>query len=305
MQKEVAELNQNTGAEATQKLGSGIYVDVENLQGATEAQEVITSLLRTWPETAPGPSCLNLYVQADQVLLWDMWAESQFPHLIVAAKGIQHFSNSQTKNSADIAMAIDAISDILLGRISYVVAVSDDSDFISLYNKMKEEKLGGDNSSGNIPFLWVVTDRNGTRSSTIKDFFPDEHIHVVPFPSGTSPVPEKIEANIPKEAPVAIPKEAPAAKKNVSNPLGGMAQAIIDQIEVGPFSSADCWKIIKEGWPRHSIVTTSESAKNTGATFGEKFMREIFPILNRRGVTNSANKPGRYQMTQAAKDSAR
>ncbi len=297
MQKEVAELNQNTGKAATEKLGSGIYVDVENLQGATEAQEVITSLLESWPETAPGPSCLNLYVQAAQVLLWDMWAKSQFPHLVIAAQGVQHFSNSPTKNSADIAMAIDAISDILLGRISYVVVVSDDSDFISLYNKMKEERFGGDNSSGNIPFLWVVTDRDGTRSSTIKDFFPNDHIHVVRFPSRTSPVSEKIEAN--------IPKEVPAAKKNVSNPLGGMAQAIIDQIEVGQFSSVDCWRIIKEGWPRHSIVTTSESAKNREATFGEKFLHEIFPILKRRGVTNPSNRPRRYEMTQAAKDSAR
>ena len=297
MQKEVAELSQNAGEAATEKLGSGIYVDVENLQGATEAQEVITSLLGSWPETAPGPSCLNLYVQAAQVLLWDMWAKSQFPYLVIAAQGVQHFSNSPTKNSADIAMAIDAISDILLGRISYVVVVSDDSDFISLYNKMKEEKFGGDNSSGNIPFLWVVTDRNGTRSSTIKDFFPDEHIHVVRFPSRTSPMPEKIEAN--------IPKEAPAPKKNSGNTFEDMAQAIIEQIEVGPFRSADCWRIIKEGWPRDSIVTASESAKNRESAFGEKFLNNIFPVLEQRGVTNPSNRPRRYEMTQAAKDSAR
>ena len=292
MQKEVEELSQNTGAEATEELGSGIYVDVENLHGVKEAQEVITLLLESWPETAPDPSCLNLYVRADQALLWDMWAESQFPHLTVAAKGIQHFSNNQAKNSADIAMAIDAISDILLGRISYVVVVSDDSDFISLYAKLRDEQGRVGYAPDNVPFSWALTNRPNTRSSTIKDYFPNDHIHNIPFPKEAIPVPEKIEAN--------IPKEAPAAKKNVGSSLEGMAQAIIKQIPIGKFKSTDCQKVIKSRWPNHKL------AKSSGQNFGVEFRKDLWPVLEKHGVSepNPNKQPRRYEMTQAAKDSA-
>ena len=293
MQKEVAELNQNTGEAATEKLGSGIYVDVENIQGIKETQDFIKSLLKTWPKTAPDPTHLNVYVKADQALLWDMWAESQFPHLIVAAKGIQHFSNNQAKNSADIAMAIDAISDILLGRISYVAVVSDDSDFISLYAKLRDEQGRIGYAPGKVPFLWVLTDRSKTRSSTIKDYFPNEHIHVVSFSSRASPVSEKIEAN--------ISKEAPTAKKNVGSLLEDMAQAIIKEIPLGKFKSTDCQKIIKSHWPDHKL------AKSSGQNFGVEFRKDLWPILEKRGVSepNSNKQPRRYEMTQAAKDSVR
>ena len=293
MQKEVAELSQNAGGEATEKLGSGIYVDVENLQGIKGTQDFIKSLLKTWPKTAPDPTHLNVYVKADQALLWDMWAESQFPHLTVAAKGIQHFSNNQAKNSADIAMAIDAISDILLGRISYVAVVSDDSDFISLYAKLRDEQGRIGYAPGKVPFLWVLTDRSKTRSSTIKDYFPNEHIHVVSFSSRASPVPEKIEAN--------ISKEAPTAKKNVGSPLEDMAQAIIKEIPLGQFKSTDCQKIIKDHWPKDELATSSEQ------NFGVEFRKDLWPILEELGVSEPypSKKPRRYQMTQAAKDSAR
>ena len=293
MQKEVEELSQNTGGEAAKKLGSGIYVDVENLQGIKETQDFIKSLLKTWPETAPAPSCLNLYVRADQTLLWDMWAKSQFPSLIIAAKGIQHFSNNQAKNSADIAMAIDAISDILLGRISYVAVVSDDSDFISLYAKLRDEQGRIGYAPGNVPFLWVLTDRSKTRSSTIKDYFPNEHIHVVSFSSRASPVSEKIEAN--------IPKEAPTAKKNTGSLLEDMAQAIIDQIPIGKFKSTDGQRVIKSRWPDHELATCSEQ------NFGVEFRKDLWPVLEKHGASepNSNKQPRRYEMTQAAKDSAR
>ena len=292
MQKEVEGLSQNTGGEAAKKLGSGIYVDVENLQGIKGTQDFIKSLLKTWPKTAPDPTHLNVYVKADQALLWDMWAESQFPHLTVAAKGIQHFSNNQAKNSADIAMAIDAISDILLGRISYVVVVSDDSDFISLYAKLRDEQGRVGYAPDNVPFSWALTNRPNTRSSTIKDYFPKAHIHDIPFPKEAISVPEKIEAN--------IPKEAPAAKKNSGSPLENMAQAIIKQIPIGKFKSTDCQKVIKSRWPNHKL------AKSSGQNFGVEFRKDLWPILEKRGVSepNSNKQPRRYEMTQAAKDSA-
>ena len=97
-------------------------------------------------------------------------------HLTVVVHGVQRFSGQPTKNSADIALAIDAVADFMAGATQYVAVMSDDSDFIALYAKLRQL------ANGNVPFLWVLTDRPGTRSTTIRDYFPKEHIHVVSSP---------------------------------------------------------------------------------------------------------------------------
>ena len=154
--------------------GSGVYVDVENLQG--EAQELMSGLMFNWPETAPPPSRLTLYVRADQTELWYLWAIDQFENVEVVVKGIQHFSRDSSKNSADIAIATNAITDFVRGRISYVVVFSDDSDFISLYSAIRDEV---DQTQGPTPFLWVVTDRHKSLSPNVKQFFPKKILHIV------------------------------------------------------------------------------------------------------------------------------
>ncbi len=292
MCQEVKELRQNCAGETAGGPGSGIYVDVENLQGTNAAQEVIKSLLESWPSAAPGATRLNLYVRADHSLLWEVWAEDRFPNINVSAKGVQHFSNSQTKNSADIAMAIDAIADILLGRISYVVVVSDDSDFISLYSKLREEQHRIGYTPGDIPFLWALTDRPNTRSSTLKDYFPKRHIHEVRFPKET----KETDAAT-KEVKDSLSEEGPAPANATDNPYAAMARAIIEKIPVGRFKSTDCREIIKAGWPSHSLASADEPSYGTG------FYKKIFPILKRLGVDNPSSRPRRYDMTQKAKDS--
>ena len=292
MVAENGKLSQQSAEEPAATLGSGVYVDVENLEGSQqqtkEAQEFIKSLLADWPAATPKPARLTLYVKADQSNLWNIWAGSRFPEIAnVSAEGVQHFSKNQSKNSADIAMAIDAITDIALGRISCVVVVSDDSDFIPLFSKFRDENGLRGSTPGAIPFLWVLTDRQGTKSDTIKEFFPDSYIHTVPFP--------KAEANAPAERPV--------TQERTSDAYEAMAQAIIEGLEVGPFRSADCWEIIKNGWRSHSIITASESATAPESAFGEKFLNSIFPILNRRGVENHQVRPRRYYMTEQAKAS--
>ena len=157
--------------------GTALYVDTENLQGS--AQTLIENIIEDWPEGTPPPTRVNLYVQADRVSLWDIWANGRFPHLTTTARGIQHFSNRQSKNSADIAIAIDAIADYVTGVAEFVAVMSDDSDFIPLYAKLKELE------SRRVPFLWLVTDRTKTRSTTIRDYFPNAHIHVVHTRRGT------------------------------------------------------------------------------------------------------------------------
>ena len=117
--------------------GAGLYVDIENLQG--NAQELIGSLIQDWPSEVPHLSRIVLYVRADLVTLWEMWALTLDTDREVEVKGIQHFSLQGAKNSADIALAVDAAIDFVRGRICYVAVFSDDSDFIALFTKVKSE----------------------------------------------------------------------------------------------------------------------------------------------------------------------
>ena len=286
MAAENGKLSQHSVEEPVAPLGSGVYVDVENLEGSQqqtrEAQEFIKALLEDWPAATPKPSRVVFYVRADQSRLWNIWAGSEFPEVgIVSAEGVQHFGKNQSKNSADIAMAIDAITDIALGRIACVVVVSDDSDFIPLYSKLRDEQGLLGCSHGDTPFLWVLTDRQGTKSDTIKEFFPDSYIHTVPFP----------------KAVVNAPAETAGTQERASDPYAAMALAIIEHIPEGEFKSTDCRAIISKCFPDHPLASAKEP------TYGTEFYKKIFPILKERGVDNPKNRPRRYYMPQQAKGS--
>ena len=163
----------------TPESSTGIYADIQNLQEISK--EILVVLIGRWPEDIPPPRKLNLYVRADHADLWRVWASHEFEDIEVIVKGVQHYTLSATKNAADMAISVDAISDFNHGRVNHVAVVSDDSDFISLYAKLAEEVNGlkSTYSNGNIPFLWVFTDRMGTRSALLQEFFPEKYIHVV------------------------------------------------------------------------------------------------------------------------------
>lgn len=254
--------------------GSGLYVDVENLQSI--AQPVIRSLVDEWPDKIPAPSRLALYVRADQVELWQLWAASRFDNLEVLVKGTQHFSMTSTKNSADIAIATNAMADLILGRVAHVAVLSDDSDFISLYAAVRDEPeipL----ADGKVPFLWIVTDREGTLSTTVRQFFPANELYVISVECG---------ATLPTAA-----SESPAPDWT------DMAKAVVEDIPVGPFKSTACQPVIKKRWPDHPLARTS------GSPFGIEFKSNIWPILESLGVKirNPERKPIQYEMTVEAK----
>ena len=247
-----------------------LYVDTENLQN--NAQVLIERAIESWPEQAPPLAQLNLYVQADRVQLWDLWAGIKFPQVTVAVQGIQFLSGQPTKNAADIALAIDALADFMIGTTQCVAILSDDSDFIALYTKLRQL------AKGSTPFLWVLTDRPGTRSATIKDYFPKDHIHVVSalLPDNAEPVSDDT---------LEDPSEAFAA----------MAVLIVQEIPIGPFRSTECQQIIKTRWPDHPM------AEMPGPKFGTEFANGIWPLLKERGVKLVGTGPRRYEMTEAAK----
>ena len=128
---------------------AGIYVDMENL--LTDGHAMVQELIGNWPDRVPGLARLSLYVRADHVELWKLWATSRFPEVEVMVYGTQHLSMSSSKNSADIAMATHAMADLVLQRVTHVVVFSDDSDFISLYVAIWDDP-GIPMPEGKVPF---------------------------------------------------------------------------------------------------------------------------------------------------------
>ncbi len=264
--------------------GAGLYVDVENLN--SDGQDLIIKLVENWPANVPALSRLTLYVRADQVELWRLWAAAQFRELKVAVKGTQRFSLSSSKNSADIAIATNAMADLLFRRVAHVVVFSDDSDFISLYAAIRDEPelLAG---AGETPFLWVVTDRAGSLSSTVRQFFPLDQLHIV-------------EAGPGYVKGLAAAKSPPASQsERQANPAGSrwaaIARQIIRDIPTGVFKSTDCQPIIKQHWPQHPMADAG------GPVFGTEFKNKIWPELERYGVIIRGGAPVRYEMTAEAK----
>ena len=283
---------------------TGVYVDVENLRA--DAQQIVKTLVNNWPPVAPKPGVLCLYVRADFAELWRLWATSQFRGLEIVVKGVQHFSAHSSKNSADIAIATDAISDLMSGKVGHLAVLSDDSDFIALYASVRDLTLRVDPRAQQVPFLWIITDRNDTLSSTVNQYFPKEAIHVVPLVGGsvtslTENGREPLGVDMPPaQGSTPAPFAAGSTPQENNHDWGMMediANAIIQQLPVGTFKSIDCQQVIRRNWPQHPLATAS------GPHFGTEFLRRIWPLLEERGarVANPGSTPRRYEMTDQAK----
>lgn len=307
-------------------LGTGIYADIQNLQEI--ARDVLRVLVRRWPKRVPQPTRLNLYVRADHVHLWRVWANDAFPGVEVTVKGVQHYSLAATKNAADMAIAVDAISDFNHERISHVAVVSDDSDFISLYAKLADEVADSETEREHedaVPFLWVFTDRRDTKSALLQDFFPERYVYTVDRYSlweddyddeddEEEDAPERASENgdgdgaaeterPPAPAPTIVsgpPPQPRSAAQSEMPEIERIAIQIIRDMPVGKFKSTDCQGVIRDGFPTHHLADAD------GPAFGVTFRRDLFPILEKRGVREIGNqKPRQYEMTHEAKSSLR
>ncbi|HIM18767.1 MAG TPA: NYN domain-containing protein [Dehalococcoidia bacterium] len=286
------------------ELGTGIYADVQNLQEIS--RDVLITLVKRWPDDMPKPTRLNLYVRADHQHLWRVWATHQFNEMTVSVTGVQHYSLSATKNAADLAIAVDAMSDLLHKSISHVAVVSDDSDFIALFAKLGEEAERDPDSNGRVPFLWVFTDRMDTKSMLLEEFFPRDYIHVVDLSKPLNEEPES--ENEPQSGdqngsnPGEDEKDEPAPVAERPEPMSRadlseqIALQLIREMPVGKFKSTDCQMTIHTKFPAHPL------AKADGPAFGQLFRRDILPLLQRRGVRELGNqRPRQYEMTHEAK----
>lgn len=256
----------------------GLYVDVENLMDI--AKEAIVYVFANWPEELPRPRTLRLYVRGDQVDLWRVWANDRYPSLEIQVAGVQHYALQGLKNSADITLALDAITDLLRNRTTHTAVLSDDSDFVALFIKISQEIPKRD--SGKIPFIWFQTNRSDTRSTILEEFLPPNYVRMVVCSE------KKV---------TATRRQSKSSTEQEGNQEELMAKAIIEKTEVGLFKSTDCIKLLRQQFPEHSL------AKLDHANFGTQFVKTILPRLERYGVrvSNPGKKPRRYEMTKEAK----
>lgn len=278
--------------------GAALYVDTENLREADHAQDAIAQAVADWPGPLPLGS-LSLYVRADKVAVWEMWAEQAYPDLQVRVRGVQHFSNHKAKNSADLAITADAVADLITGRAAAVAVVSNDSDFGALFVKVRELAL--DAGLERSPFLWVTSPDAGALSPEMERFIPAGLRWDL---SGDAPEPAAAESvPAPKPLPEATQPVAPPAarsadKTNAISDIESVAEELILRLPVGRFKAADAQQVIKKRWPK-CPVANADTAK-----FGQYLGKEVWPILQRHGVTMPRKStPRTYEITQAAKES--
>jgi hypothetical protein len=260
-----------------------LYADIENLQDI--AKEVLIATIEQWPAEYPKPEIIKLYVRADLTELWKIWVSHNIPGVEAIVKGVQHYSWNSSKNSADIALALDALFDLLKGRAGNIAILSDDSDYVSLFAVLKQE-MGMMNNPSKL-FKWFMTNRPGTRSRILSDFFPSEYIQIVNYTAQS----EGVKEGRPQEI---VPKDFSGDPVSEEEQI---ALAIIKDIPAGTFRSSDCRKAIKRNFPDHSLAGAES------ALFGSQFLKVIWPILDKYGVKSEKSKrgPRKYEMTPEAK----
>lgn len=195
--------------------------------------------------------------------------------------GVQHYTFTGSKNSADLSLSLDALADLLKGRTKHIAVMSDDSDYASLFAAVKRENGVAENNR--LPFMWLMTDRPDTRSQILTDFFPSEYIHIVSCGSSS-------------EIPVEDNQKASSIKGTFSD-YELIARAIIQNIPIGTFKSSDCKKILVKYFPTNNL------GKADSALFGTQFLKVIWPFLEKLGVKSQQSARGarKYEMTEQAK----
>lgn len=274
---------------------SGLYVDIENLQGPDFAQRFLTGLAQNWPSDIPPLGIVRLYAMADRQVLWEMWSDSQFADVGVAVKGVQHFSKNASKNSADIALALDAVCDLMTGSVQHIVVVSDDSDFAALFGKVRELRLGNQADSAQTPFLWIMTSREHMRSKVVEAFSPNVYVRKMDVEIGEPPSADRGDDT--QFNATELVQSMLRYSANGVPTSDEIAKAIIQDIDIGSFKSTDCQPIISGRWPG------CEWEGMDGPLFGQRFIADILPTLKRYGVSDPYpnTKPRRYVMTRNAK----
>ncbi|MCY4416850.1 MAG: NYN domain-containing protein [Chloroflexi bacterium] len=279
--------------------GAAIYVDTENLRDSDHAQNLVDRIVADWPWDHAPLGSLSLYVRADRVASWEMWAEAAYPDLRVRVRGVQHFTNNKAKNSADLAITADAVADLVTGQANAVAVVSNDSDFGALFVKVKE--LARSVGVEPTPFLWITSPEAGGLSSELERFIPQSlrwDLSESDRPSVAAEPRERAQPAPPQlpvsERPAALPAALQPESSNSQNEA--IADELIRRLPVGQFKAADAHQVVRARWSDHPSA-------GGAARMGQFLLNELWPILQKRGVTMPRkSSPRTYEITQAAKD---
>ena len=251
---------------------AAVYVDIENLKSAEHARAVIENVVRDWPEVLPPVRRLCLYAPADKTGLWGAWAPARFSDLEVRIRGVQRFAR-ESKNSADMAIVADAISDFTTGVANHIAVVSNDSDFGALFVKIQELA----SRSAHVeqpPFLWINLAGGSGLSKEIQDFVPEQLRWVVTPP----PVPgAKTASKTAKDNGAGLPANST------------IARWLLDELPPGRFRAADVEKIVKRRCPKHPAAQTT-------VTCGAFLAQQLMPLLADKGVTIVRQSPRTYEL---------
>ena len=248
--------------------GAGLYIDVENL-GQEDTEAILFTLKEHWPAGVPRLKKLVLYVQAQNEIVWDMWAMRKFPSVQTKAKGVQYPSRQTGKNVADIMLALDASTDFTTGKVTHVIVVSDDSDYFALFGKLRELHTAINPDPTSIPFTWVISNRNGRKSKTIQNLG-NGIFHEVPALAGFSRPTTRATTR-------AIPKQR-TAPRTTQKAVTGILHNHLKRME--RFGSRQCMAVLKREFPEHEYTRLSSQE------FGMVFHNKLLPELRKHGHIN-------------------
>ena len=262
---------------------AAVYVDVENLGGAANAQAIVDHVIANWPEKQPPLRLLSLSVDGAQVEVWRLWAESRWPKIPVRVRGIQHFSRAESKNAADISITADVVADFVTDQIAAAAVVSNDSDFGVLFAKLREIALA--KGMDPMPFLWIITS-DGNLSPHVEMFFPSRCLWDLR---------NITRQTLPESAAKTGTDTASASSTNGKPALKDIIDHLVRKLPVGKFKAAAACEVVKARWPSHPDA-------NGPNTFGPYLRNEVWPILERLGVkTTRDTSPLTYEITEEVK----
>ena len=290
--------NANGSSPTSASPGAALYVDNENLRDSDRAQDAISLAVANWPGDRPALGSLSLYVRADKVAVWEMWAEGACTGLRVRVRGVQHFSNHKAKNSADLAITADAVADLVTGQASAVAVLSNDSDFGALFVKVRE--LAQASGQQQTPFLWITSPDAGGLSPEMERFIPAglrwDLSANTPEPGPAAKLPEA--ESLPEVGKQTTPARSQRAARNAANPGNeDIAEELIRQLPVGKFKVSEAFEVFRVQWPQHPAAAGP-------AQLGTFLFKEVWPVLEKQGVLMPRrSSPRTYEITQSAKDS--
>lgn len=270
------------------QIGATLYVDVQNL-GLEDvaATNVISYVLGNWPDEYPRITAISLYTNPGDNERWkailrdcvskQMRRDRTWPFAGVQPRenvpAMQQYSRSRAKNTADIALCLDACKDFLQEKTEFVSVVSNDSDFFVLYSKCQEwqgDLAGNTATEVDAPFV-LITHKGQPGGGLLS-------------PNMVA-IPAKFRWDLPEEA-----KESPAANITTEE----ISRNLALKAEVGVGLLLEHFQgLMKED----QVLQEHPAARLESADFESYFNENVWPIWMEWGVSKGSARIGQETIT--------